>query len=779
VAGRVASKRPVRRASAEKPRNAAKSRISQRELLRSYRSQRSLLEMIAALGGRLDLAAVIEKILETLTARLDADRASLFLVDRARGELWSKVAHGLDTLELRFPITSGIAGHVATTGKLVNTPDAYKHPAFNREIDRKTGYRTRSVLCGPIRDEHGEVIGVVTAMNRRGGPFTESDVDTLNGLGGLLAMTLRNAILYEAVVEGRREVSTLLDVANALARTLDLTQLIEIILTKAREIMDAERSTLFLVDRERGELWSKVAEGLGSGEIRLPLGTGIAGHVAATGATVNVADAYDHPLFSRVVDQRTGFRTRALLCMPIRDSAGTVVGVTQVVNKRVGAFSAADERLLAAFSSQAGVAVEKATLFERVREMKAYLESVIESLSNGVVSIDTEGRITTANAPAARLLGVAEAALPGASAAQVLGAVNAELPGRVARVHESGQAFLQYDLDGRTPGGRAFSTNVNAVPLLDPAGARRGVVVVLDDITSEKRVKSSLSRYMSKDVVEKLLADEDNPALGGVRQDVTILFSDIRSYTSLTENAGAHEIVEMLNEYFSRMVDVIFERNGILDKFIGDAIMAVFGVPFARPEADPVNAVEAALDMQAHLAAYNKERVARGQSPIKTGIGLASGEVVCGNIGSEKRMDYTVIGDAVNLASRLEGATKQYGVHILIGEHLRARIGARFACREIDRLRVKGKRAQVRVHEVLGRSGSELPAETARRIERHQKAYALYQERAFQDAAAAFSAAAKDFPEDAVFRLYAERAQDLAAHPPAADWDGVWDLQQK
>jgi adenylate cyclase len=772
--GRAGSKRraPVR---------AAKKQVARthRALPRRARDQRALFQMIGALGGQLDLATLVQKIADALKVELDADRVSLFLVDRIHGELWSKVAHGVDASEIRFPITRGIAGHVARTGEVVNAPDAYAHPAFNPEIDQKTGYRTRSVLCGPIRDQSGEVVGVVTAINRRRGPFTSADAQTLAGLSGLMVLALRNSVLYETVVSGQREVETLLEVANALARTLDLRSLIQIILAKAREMLAAERSTLFLLDRERGELWSKVGDGLARGEIRLPLGTGIAGHVAATGEPINLADAYDHPMFSRVVDQRTGFRTRSLLCVPVRDAQGNVVAVTQVINKRQGCFSAADERLLTAFASQAGVAIEKATLYERVHEMKVYLESVLESLSNGVLSVDAEGRVATLNGPAAALLGVAPADVLGSSASALLGSVHASLPEQIARVGESGRAFLGYDIDGRNAGGRALSLNVNAVPLLDRAGERKGVVVVLDDITSEKRVRSSLSRYMSKDVVEKLLADDASPALGGVRQEVTILFSDIRSYTSLTENAGAHEIVEMLNEYFSRMVDVIFERNGILDKFIGDAIMAVFGAPFARPASDPLNAVEAALDMQERLAAYNRERVARGQDAIQTGIGLACGEVVCGNIGSDKRMDYTVIGDAVNLASRLESATKLYGCHILMGEHLRARLGDRFAAREIDCLRVKGKRAQVRVYELLGRAGAALGAETARRIERHERAYATYKARAFDEAARLFAAAADEFPDDKVFRLYAERSQALAADPPAADWDGVWELKQK
>ncbi|HXY42412.1 MAG TPA: GAF domain-containing protein [Vicinamibacteria bacterium] len=749
-----------------------------RRLLRSYRDQRSLLDLTAALGGRLALAAVIEKILDTLKERLEADRASLFLVDRERGELWSKVAHGLTTEEIRFPIDRGIAGHVARTGEIVRIADAYQHPAFNPAIDQKTGYRTRSVLCGPVLDDRGQVMGVVTAMNRRSSEFTEEDVDTLRGLGGLMALTLRNAVLFEEVIAGQREVSTLLDVANALGSTLDLTAVIQIILKKAREIMAAERSTLFLLDRARNELWSKVAEGLDGGEIRLPLGKGIAGHVARSGLPLNIADAHQHPLFNPAIDQKTGFRTRSVLCMPIRNAQDEVIGVTQVVNKRLGNFSKDDERLLAAFSAQAGVAIMRATLYENVREMKVYLESVLESLSNGVLTVDGEGRLATLNGPAERLLGVRSAEVAGSEAKQLLAVVHAQLPAWIARVQESGRALLEYDLDARGAPGRPFSMNLNVVPLLDPNGTRRGVVVVMDDITTEKRVKSSLSRYMSKDVVEKLLADEQSPALGGVRQPVTILFSDIRSYTSLTENANAHEIVEMLNEYFTHMVDVIFERGGILDKFIGDAIMAVFGAPFARPDSDPVNAVEAALDMQGRLVDYNRQRASRGQPEIEIGIGLSTGEVVCGNIGSEKRMDYTVIGDAVNLASRLESATKQYGCRLLISEHTEQCLGGRFLTRELDRIRVKGKRRPVRVFEVVARANQPVAGELNARLLAHREAYAAYQGGGFAEALRLFEKARGAFPGDAVFRMYAERSAELLAHPPSA-WDGVWELKQK
>ena len=747
----------------------------------------TLLDVAHALSSQLELVPLIGQILDRAASLLQADRASLFLVDRERGELWSKVAQGLETQEIRFPIDRGISGHVATTGQTLNSPDAYTHPLFNPEIDQRTGYHTRTILCAPIRNQRGDTIGVLSAINRREGTFTDADVATLQALGGLLAVPLENSILYEEVVARQQEVSTLLDVGQALSQTLELGRLIEVIMRKAREIMDAERASLFLIDRHTQELWSKVAEGVEASEIRFPLRQGIAGHVATTGETLNIADAYQHPLFNPDVDQKTGYRTRTILCMPIRDTDGTLVGVTQVINKRAGRFTAADERMLAAISAQAAVAIDNAQLYERVRGMKAYLESILQSLSNGVLTVDGRGRIASVNASAARIVGatpgaaVEEGGGVGMPATEFLGRVSADLPVQVAGVRETGRGYVQYDVDARSLDGKALSLNVNVVPLLDRGGAADGVVVVLEDITREKRVKSSLRRYMSKDVADSLMADDSQLTLGGVRQEVSVLFSDIRSYTALTERADAHQVVEMLNEYFTlhggrglparRHPGQVHRRRD--HGRVRRAVRAAGRRPHQRGLRRPGHA--------AQLAVYNEQRRQRGQRPIDIGIGISTGEVVCGNIGSEKRMDYTAIGDGVNLASRLEGATKQYGARIMISEFTRDRIAGGFVTRELDRIRVKGKQhagARLRGAGATRRdaaAGDRSPPRPAR-----ARAWSPTGERAWADALARFEEAPTGVPGDAVFdALRRPAARYFLEHPPAPDWDGVWDLKEK
>jgi adenylate cyclase len=183
--------------------------------------------------------------------------------------------------------------------------------------------------------------------------------------------------------------------------------------------------------------------------------------------------------------------------------------------------------------------------------------------------------------------------------------------------------------------------------------------------------------------------------------------------------------------------------------------------------------------MMSELVRYNQERVARGQIAIDAGVGISSGEVVCGNIGSEKRMDYTVIGDGVNLASRLEGATKMYGASIMISEFTNARVADKFLTRELDVIQVKGKTKGVGIYEVFARAGEKVPDELKRRLDAYGKAQKLYQARNFADAGKAFAAGREAFPKDKVFGLYTERCDYFLANPPAADWNGVWVLKDK
>ena len=225
---------------------------------------------------------------------------------------------------------------------------------------------------------------------------------------------------------------------------------------------------------------------------------------------------------------------------------------------------------------------------------------------------------------------------------------------------------------------------------------------MVDGLKDRDNLRSTFGKYMTASVMDHLLAGKVE--LGGKTLTVTLLFTDIRGFTGISENMDAHSLVALLNEYFTAMVGIVMEEGGVVDKYIGDAIMAVFGAPVPTAD-DAVNAVRAAVRMRRALVTLNVGLVARGLPPLRTGIGIHTGEVVAGNIGSEARMEYTVIGDAVNLASRLESNTKDLGVNVLISEDTYLAVKEHVVARPIREITVKGRAQPVMTYEVLGLVG--------------------------------------------------------------------------
>ncbi|MBI3893302.1 MAG: GAF domain-containing protein, partial [Candidatus Wallbacteria bacterium] len=588
-----------------------------------------------------------------------------------------------------------------------------------------------------------------------------------------------NAQLYERVMAQQRQVESLLNVANALSSQLDLPALIQTIMGKACDILEADRATLFLIDKETNELWSNSTQGGEVKEIRFPKTVGIAGHVATTGEPLNIKDAYESPLFNQAFDKKTGYRTKTILCMPIRNNAGEVMGVTQLINKKKGIFTPDDEQLLKAFSAQAAIALQNAQLFDNVLHLKNYLESVLNNMSNGVMSVDTKKRLTLANQAATRILEIEQPEIVSRNISEVLGAGAEQFGEKFQRVMDSGQALTEYDRDYKTATGVDLSMNVSIQPLKDQrTGATVGSVAILEDMTREKRTRSMMTRLLSKDVAERLLSGDWEALMKGARQDVTILFSDIRSFTTITEKIGAQETVMMLNEYFSHMVDAIFSFGGTLDKFIGDAIMAIFGAPVHHPN-NAVHAVHAAVEMGNRLRIYNDKRMREGKAPIYTGIGLSSGEVLCGTIGSEKKMEYTAIGDGVNLASRLESANKYYGTEVLISEFTFAKAADECRVREIDRVKVKGKHQGVTVYQLLGMRDAKFDEAREAMLGAYDEGMRWGGAHHFEKAHRCFIRAVEINPKDRPSNLWLERTAEMIKNPPPDDWDGSFELKEK
>jgi adenylate cyclase len=285
-----------------------------------------------------------------------------------------------------------------------------------------------------------------------------------------------------------------------------------------------------------------------------------------------------------------------------------------------------------------------------------------------------------------------------------------------------------------------------------------------------------MSRYMSKAVVDQLL-DKGDAVLGGTGREVSVLFSDIRGFTALSERLGARETVAMLNEYFTDMVDVVYEYNGILDKYIGDMIMAVFGSVLASEE-DADNAVTVGSRMLVALRELNGRRLAEGHEPIRIGVGISTGYCVAGNIGSPKRLEYTVIGDRVNLAERLQNANKYYGTSVLICQPTAARLKRAMKIRELDLIRVRGINAPVSIFEVLDHHTPSTFPNLDVVLPAFKEGLAHYRQRSWDRAAKFFSEALSACPGDRPSRIYLERCETYRTDPPLASWDGVSVVQR-
>lgn len=462
-------------------------------------------------------------------------------------------------------------------------------------------------------------------------------------------------------------------VAETVNSSLELDVVLRRVLDIAVEVMNAHRGFVMIADEKTGVLALTTMHGLdedalNSDELR-PSQTTVK-RVFESGEPIFTTDAQRDPRFNAQMSVRA-LKLRSIICVPLAIKSKRIGVVYLDSRVTPGLFTRQDPDLLMAFANQAALAIDNARMFDEQRArlnkimwLEELQAKVLGSITNGVVTIDGNGIITTFNEAAAETFGVRPETMTGQSAV----ALDALIPRFSLLLAATDGASKPMEVDAVHPTRGALRLEVRVAPIDLPdagGGNKPGVAIAVTDhterrlletqhrtdIEQRRAISDGFARYLAPHVVESMMKAPGSVELGGERRTATILFADIRDFTKMAARMPAERVVEILNAYFTVAVSAVFKFDGLLDKFYGDGLMAVFGPPRVH-EDDAARAMHVAVEL--HKAVLELEPIIK--EPLRISVGLATGDVVAGHIGSTRRMDYTVIGDAVNLASRLQSA---------------------------------------------------------------------------------------------------------------------------
>jgi PAS domain S-box-containing protein len=499
------------------------------------------------------------------------------------------------------------------------------------------------------------------------------------------------------------QLRALRDVGAVINSSLDLTEVLNTVMDTIIQITGAERSFLMLYDEVTGELEVEVARNINRETIEessFDISRSIVSTVAESGVPVHTTNAQEDSRFDRQ-ESIISYNLRSILCVPMRIKDNTI-GVIFADNRIVsGIFAEADRDMLAGFANQAAVAIENARLFHQIRlqlqditEMKNLQDDVFESMASGVITVDILNRISLYNRAAEQIIGVPGHEVMDKDYRTLLTPpMDDVFEDAVEKIKTSGghhNMELDTDLTDRTG---TFTLNLSFSPLRDILHATQGVAIVLDDVSEKKRMES-VRRYLPPALVDQV-RDVD-AAQRPQRRSVSILFADIRGFTTFSEHIEPEMLIEIINGHLTVAAQAITQYEGLIDKFYGDGVMALFNTRLNPQEDHTDRAVRAAQAMRNDLIAYHE--TAEPENRLFFGIGIYRGEAVVGNVGSPLRKDYSAIGDAVNVAKRL---TELAGPgQILVSQNVYKVVEEWVDGTEREPVQVKGRQAPVKIYEL-------------------------------------------------------------------------------
>jgi len=492
------------------------------------------------------------------------------------------------------------------------------------------------------------------------------------------------------------ELETLLDITNELSSFENVSILLQEILIKSCAVLNAS-SGMILMQNNNSDLFQIEAEF----NIELEALKGIIfnkkrgffNEVNQNRKAINIQISND-PFLTRTNC------THGLIAplLDKKDLVGVIILFDKESRAGISAFEESDTNMLSAIATQAGVAYNNIRLIENIKEAKTFNDNVMQSIVTGVFTTNLMGEINHVNRAAASIINLEREAVIGNHYEYVFESneiINELISKCEIELDTVSETEVQLDCNGKTT-----AVNISVSPLLNDLNEPIGSVVAMEDLSNLDKLKSTFKKYVSKQIVDQLLENDDMLNLGGQEQEATILFSDIRGFTSMSETMAPNEVVETLNDYFNLMIEIIFKYNGTLDKIIGDALMVIYGAPNSTDQ-DTENAVLTAIEMQEKLIEFNQQRIIHSKLPITIGIGINRGKVISGNIGSRQQMNFTVIGDSVNLASRLCSVAKADEIIVSEAVWKHVKSNKTFKGRKLHPVKVKGKAKPIEIKEVL------------------------------------------------------------------------------
>lgn len=530
----------------------------------------------------------------------------------------------------------------------------------------------------------------------------KNTVEDLNNLQSSLAQIAEK---MEAFQRENSNMLALADVGQVINSSLELDEVLRIVMDNIVRLTKAERGFLMLRDENNemtirmGRNWEM--ESINSSEKNVS--RTVVQRVIETGEAIVTTNAQEDQRFLGQ-ESIVAFNLRSILCVPLKVK-NELIGVIYADNRiRTGIFAETERDLLAAFSNQAAVAIENARLFsslkqtlEEVTALKNLMDNVFASIASGVITADVQYKVTLANKAAENILGAASVDIIGHYLNEALASVSSELNPHLTEVRETDKAIVDLEVSHFLPNRGNVDWRLNLSPLKDAGQKTQGVAIVLDDLTERKKLEAQrrlFERMVSPAVIEQL--DPNSLQLGGKRVDITVLFADIRGFTSYSESLAPEKLVFILNRYLAAMAEAVLAQEGTIDKFMGDAIMAWFNAPV--PQADhTLRAVKTALAIRDSVEKLYEELPE--DSHLSFGVGIHYGDAVLGLIGTEKRLEYTAISDSVNIAKRIqENSAKN---QILISREAYDRVKDDVEAKPHANMNAKGKTQPIEVYEVM------------------------------------------------------------------------------